>query len=324
MSVTSGFFNSLSGDRKYDARQMSQLFDGLINDGIFESIGDCFAVKSVSDLNLTVGTGRAWFNHTWTYNDAILPLAANSADLLLDRIDAVVIEVNDSDGVRQNSIKIVEGVAASSPVNPVLSNSGKIFQHALAYIYRKAGSNAIRQADITNKIGTDETPFVTGILRVTSLDELLGQWQDELDRFVENEEADYSAWYAAMKEALEKNASDLDIWTENEKESILAWFEHMKGQLDVDSAANLQNQIDRADVERILLVGLTDGEKTFSDDGTTITTIDSAGRKYVKTFTDGFLTCTSVLTDASGGFMGQMVKKFSSDGKVISSEVRII
>ena len=30
MSVTSGFFNSLSGDRKYGAIQISSMFDGLM------------------------------------------------------------------------------------------------------------------------------------------------------------------------------------------------------------------------------------------------------------------------------------------------------
>ena len=34
MSLTSGFYNSLDGDRTYNAEQMSELFDGIINDGI--------------------------------------------------------------------------------------------------------------------------------------------------------------------------------------------------------------------------------------------------------------------------------------------------
>ena len=34
MSVSSGFFNSLNGDRKYNAAQMSAIFDGLIIDGV--------------------------------------------------------------------------------------------------------------------------------------------------------------------------------------------------------------------------------------------------------------------------------------------------
>lgn len=40
MAVTYGFFNSVNGDRKYNADQMSSYFDGLVTDGVYEKIGD--------------------------------------------------------------------------------------------------------------------------------------------------------------------------------------------------------------------------------------------------------------------------------------------
>lgn len=46
MSVTSGFFPSLSGDRKYSALQMGMLFDGLIQDGVYMGIGKHFEVTA--------------------------------------------------------------------------------------------------------------------------------------------------------------------------------------------------------------------------------------------------------------------------------------
>ena len=46
--LTSGFFNSVDGDRKYNAEQMSQMFEGLIGDGIFESVGGKFKVSANS------------------------------------------------------------------------------------------------------------------------------------------------------------------------------------------------------------------------------------------------------------------------------------
>ena len=39
MTVSYGFYNSLNGDRKYNARHMSMIFDGIIRDGVFMSIG---------------------------------------------------------------------------------------------------------------------------------------------------------------------------------------------------------------------------------------------------------------------------------------------
>lgn len=113
MSVTYGFYNSLLGDRKYNATQISSLFEGLIIDGIFASIGTCFVVKADDGLNVNVGIGKAWFQRTWTWNDAILPMEAPISEVLLDRIDAIVIEVNASEAVRENSIKFVKGTPSS-------------------------------------------------------------------------------------------------------------------------------------------------------------------------------------------------------------------
>lgn len=214
MSVTCGFFNSSSGDRKYDAEQMSNMFDGLIRDGVFATIGTALNVTASSGLVVNVGIGKAWFNHTWTMNDAVLPLTAPESDALLDRIDAVVLEVNSTPSVRANTIKFVSGTAASTPTNPTMTNEEKVHQYPLCYIYRKSASTAIAQVDITPMVGSESTPFVTGILDVISLDELLGKWQDELD-----------------------------TWTEAEEAEFTAWFNEIKGQLDDDAAANLQNQI---------------------------------------------------------------------------------
>ena len=44
MAFTCGFFNSENGDRKYNAEQMSAIFDGIIADGVFTTIGDHMAV----------------------------------------------------------------------------------------------------------------------------------------------------------------------------------------------------------------------------------------------------------------------------------------
>lgn len=70
---------------------------------------------------------------------------------------------------------------------------------------------------------------------------------------------------------------------------------------------------DYDEIDRILTTGLTDGYKHFSDDGTIISTIDSQGRTLVKTFSNDFLTCTTVLTDPDGVELGRTVKSFSDN-----------
>lgn len=332
MSVSSGFFNSLNGDRKYNAAQMSAIFDGLIIDGVFASIGTAFAVKAAGGLTVNVGVGKAWFDRTWTVNDSILPMTAPEAEVLLDRIDAVVLEVNGMESVRENTIKFVKGNPSSAPSRPTLTNEGNVHQYPLCYIYRKYGTVVINQADITPMVGTESTPFVTGILQTISLDELLGKWQDELDRFTDarsqevddwiaREESDFTAWFNKMKADLQQEQTVLDQWIASEQADFLAWYNQMKDQLSGDVAGNLQLEIDKEEVKRILLVGFEDGTKEFSDDGTVITSTASDGRTLTKTFSDGFLTMTNVLESAAGAEVARAVKTFDSDGKLISTVV---
>lgn len=332
MSVSSGFFNSLNGDRKYNAAQMSAIFDGLIIDGVFASIGTAFAVKAAGGLTVNVGVGKAWFDHTWTVNDSILPMTAPEAEVLLDRIDAVVLEVNGMESIRENTIKFVKGNPSSAPSRPTLTNEGNVHQYPLCYIYRKYGTAVINQADITPMVGTESTPFVTGILQTISLDELLGKWQDELDRFTDarskevddwiaQEENDFTAWFNKMKADLKQEQTVLDQWIASEQADFLAWYNQMKDQLSGDVAGNLQLEIDKEEVKRILLVGFEDGTKEFSDDGTVITSTASDGRTLTKTFSDGFLTMTDVLKSAAGAEVARAVKTFDSDGKLISTVV---
>lgn len=324
MSVTFGFYNSLNHDRKYDAIQMSEIFDGIIKDGIFMSIGEYLTVKAGQGMTVNVGSGKAWFNHTWTKNDTDYPIKDFDSEVVLNRIDAVVLEVDATDSVRTNTIKFIKGTPSSVPVAPTMVETATVHQHLLCTISVPAGTTEITQSMITNYIGTETTPFVTGILETADLDTLLGQWQAMLDEFVADEKADFDVDYQQMKQDLHDAAAELVAWTNSEEASFLAWFATIKNQLSTDQAGHLQNEIDKETVERILMTGLTDGQKIFSDDGTVITTTDFTGRTLVKTFTNGFLTCTSTLKDTQGGLMGTMVKTFATDGKTIDTTVTIV
>ena len=65
MAWTSGFFNSVNGDRLYNADQMSRLFEGLITDGVYASVGNKMAVQPNSGMTIQIATGRGWFGRHW-------------------------------------------------------------------------------------------------------------------------------------------------------------------------------------------------------------------------------------------------------------------
>lgn len=217
MAFSCGFYNSLNGDRKYNTRQVSELFDGIIRDGVYASVGDKLTVKQGTGMQIIVGTGRAWFNHSWSLVDAEYPLTVDQSDLILDRIDAVVLEVNESTEVRDNSIKMVKGTAASSPQKPIMTDTEFVHQYPLAYISVGKGVTEITTADIEINVGKDNCPYVTSILEAVSIEELYVQW-----------EAQFKGWEEEQKSQFEE------------------WFEQIKGQLTEDAAGNLQIQVDAA------------------------------------------------------------------------------
>lgn len=73
------------------------------------------------------------------------------------------------------------------------------------------------------------------------------------------------------------------------------------------------------EIDRILSFGLTDGYKYILDDGTVESFDSNKGLKLVKTFSDNFSTCTSVLYDESDTELGRTVKTYSSDCTTITT-----
>lgn len=227
MAVSFGFYNSLVSadgkrDREYTAEEMGALFDGILNDGIYEQIGDRFAVTPSSNgMAINVGTGRAWFKNTWTLNDSKLRIEVPASDLLLSRIDVVVIEVNKSLSVRANAIRIVSGEKGSSPSRPTLkTGEGGIWQFALADILVKPGVNSVTEGDITNVRGTTETPWVTGPLKAMDASDLYAQWSaqfntwlndttrntnDKIESLINGEGSKFRTWFAQLQQMLNSN-----------------------------------------------------------------------------------------------------------------------
>ena len=211
MSFTYGFYNSLNGDRKYNAEQMAAVFDCLINDGVQQNIGDKLMVKTSADaLTVSVGSGRAWFNSTWSYNDSDYPFLLNSVGTTgYSRIDAICLVVDKNVATRKNFLTVVEGTAGTSPAKPPIPTAANRFYHVLGYVTVKNGDSTIPVTQIENRVGTTDCPFITGILQTVTVDELLRQWRGEFDM----------------------------------------WWENIKTILNDNVAANLQNQIDHLSVK---------------------------------------------------------------------------
>lgn len=253
MAVTSGFFNSLNHDRRYSAEQFGSMFDGLIHDGVYMNIGDRFEVKALEGNSVTVGIGHAWFNRSWIQNDALYTIDCGVSEILLDRWDAIVLDIDHTDATRLNTIQLIKGASSSEPVKPTLIKSEGHNQYPLCYIYRKSGSETITQADITNMIGTSECPFVTGIVQSLNLDLFVGQLT--------------SQWNNWFDKATDANTNQMTQWISETQTDVLIWFNNLQAMLEGDVAVNLSNRIldleKRFDIlaeEKAVYVSIDDNE----------------------------------------------------------------
>ena len=204
MTVTYGFYDSISSDRLYNAKQFGSIFDGIIEDGVYAGIGDKLMVAEDTGMNVDIGSGRAWFDHTWTLNDALLSKTLATADALLDRIDVVYLEVNEDSATRVNSFGVLTGTPASTPSVPALTQTASIHQYPLAEILVGAAVTSIVQDDITNKVGMTATPFVAGIIDYVTTSEVVAQW-----------EAQWLTWFNDIKDQLSTEAEtnlQAQIW----------------------------------------------------------------------------------------------------------------
>ena len=222
MAVTFGFYDSIGGDRPYTADQMGAIFDGIVNDGIYQAIGDAFAVEPKSGMQITVGSGRCWFNHTWTENNDELLLSIAASNNLQSRIDTVVIQIDKSVGARANSIRIIQGTYSSTPVAPALTRSGTLFQYPLADILVRNGATSIANTDIMNRRGQNPTNWVTGPLKVLDSTTIYKQWGDQwtawfnsqsvqavdqLEQVQSSNQSDWNKWFADIRTSLSSDAA---------------------------------------------------------------------------------------------------------------------
>lgn len=217
MAVTYGFYNSLNKDRVYNAEQMSAIFDGVITDGVFASIADHMMPIAGTGLQVIVKPGKCWFNHTWTLNDAELPLTIATADVSLTRIDAIVVEINSAASTRANTIKVVKGTPSANPAKPALTNTETLHQYALGYIKVTPGMTSVTADKIEVNVGKTGCPFVTSVLQQTDITDLFNQWNAEFNTWFANVQSQLSGNVAAnlqrqideVKTANELNAANI-------------------------------------------------------------------------------------------------------------------
>lgn len=230
MTITSGFYNSQGGDRRYSAEDFGKLFNGIITDGVFASVGAKMFVRAVSGMRIAVGTGRAWIDGTWVNNDTDFNIQLSNGASVGDRIDMVVLEVNREDNVRAASIKVVSGTASANPTDPILQNSGRVIQKPLAKIYVIQAASTIGQSRITQIAGSSAFPYITSPIKDLTTDHWTNQfneWFEKVKGTVGDDAVGKLAEMGQKVEAFETRVRVIENKRFEEKPWKLGFMHHM-------------------------------------------------------------------------------------------------
>lgn len=207
MAWTSGFFNSVNGDRVYNADQVSGLFEGLITDGVYESIGNKLAVQANSGMTIQIASGRGFFGGRWVNNDAEFLLTLEDADVLLKRYCAVCVRVDLSTSARTAQPYLKYGALASEPIKPTMERTDTVKEYCLAYILVNGGVTEITNADIEDaRFDTNVCGWVTGLIKQIDANTIYQQQTAILEEFLAQQEKSVQEWVESLTSYLDADA----------------------------------------------------------------------------------------------------------------------
>lgn len=202
-------------DRAITSKPLRKLYSQLFSTGVMPNPSDNFQVMA-GDAGMTVkvNPGFAVVKGCLKLEETIRTIEIQAASSSLDRIDTVVLRLNDEVNARICDLYVRQGIPASSPTRPDLVRSGSVYEIGLADIFIPANTATIVQKRITDtRLDPDRCGYVSSISKFDT-ETLYLQIQNDLADFKLNEQAEF-----------------------------LEWFEYIKVQLSEDVAGNLQNQI---------------------------------------------------------------------------------
>lgn len=303
MAITYGFFNSVDGDRKYNAEQMSTYFDGLVSDGIYQSVGGKFYVSAGAGLSVNVSTGRALIECHWLKNDNVLTITLDSADVQNDRKDLIVIKLDYP--ARTMGIEYISGAES-------VKNTEAVKYLTLAKITVPAGATTITQANIKDIRGSALCPWVTGLVKQVDTSDLFSQYEKAYEEMVQQ----MINWWADRRNAF-------DTWFNSLTTSLNANLNLTKQEFSYTTTSEtdiipLVSDYQNTDILLVHVNGVL-----FAD---TEYTIEAGNIKLAKTITAGNTVTQILIKSVIGGDVvtsGTMTLNLYGNGTDLSGKMEV-
>ncbi|WMJ86770.1 hypothetical protein [Anaerocolumna sp. MB42-C2] len=145
----SGFFNSSSGDRLYNATDFAAYFGSLVSNGIFYVNTTNLQVTPTTGMTVSIAAGSAWINGYRYENTEALNKTLTTANGSYPRIDRIVIRWSLLN--RSITVAVLTGTAAATPTPPTLTRSAEVYELCLADVYVSQAATSIIAVNITDR-----------------------------------------------------------------------------------------------------------------------------------------------------------------------------
>lgn len=202
-------------DRAISSAPYRKLIKSLFSDGVLPNPSTNLQVIAGTGMQVKIFKGFALCNGCQKLQEVDMVLNIAQSSVVYDRIDTVVLRLNDNDDVRECEFYVISGKPAQSPNRAELTQTDSIWEIGLADILVKANSTQISNANITDTRYDSARCGIISSISQFDTTTLYQQIQTDLAEF--------------------KNVNEAEI---------VAWFESIKGMLDGDIGAKLQNQVE--------------------------------------------------------------------------------
>ncbi len=212
INITSGFYNSINGDRMYSANDMNKPYKRVITEGIFATPQGTpstdFQVLSANNvMNVIVKKGEGLLGNRWIELESDTTITVSSNTGITPRCDSIIIRVDNTQSGRVAQVIYREGTASSKPMPPNLVNTDTIKEIRVANIYVVAGATWISQDAITDLRGSGECPWITSLIKQVDTSTLYAQWQKAYQDYYDTETAAFNAFMKSLTQQLTVNTN---------------------------------------------------------------------------------------------------------------------
>lgn len=187
------FWNSVSGDRTYDADSFSEWLGKFFTTGVFN--GD-LQVTPDSGMVVNVGSGYANINGKVRFFDTDTSITISPASGVYPRIDTIVVRADYTN--REITLEYVTGSYSGNDPQPTApTRNASMYEIVLAQILVSAGSTEVTARSITDtRPDSTVCGWVTGTVDSVAVDQLTAQAQ-----------AQFEVWFDHMKGQLSEDAA---------------------------------------------------------------------------------------------------------------------